>query len=389
MSKSSWSPVRTAICLAFFTNGFLTGTWIVHIPRIKQALGASDGELGLLLWGATVGLLVGIISSGPLVGRVGSRRLTGFGAMAQAIGTIAPVVAENRVALFAGLCVYGFCSALLDVAQNAQASHLERESGRSLMSSFHAFWSFGGFGGGAVGGLLMSWSVAPWVHVSGCAVVFLLVAAWILRVLPEVAADRQQGGVTFAVPSGPLFPLAAVCYLAMFAEHAIADWSGVLLRTGLKVAAPTAAIGYTAFLLAMVGARLIGDRIVETFRPVATVARPDSCRIRAGIGRVRQKPSPGGNRVCICGVRPRQRRADSFFCGGPDRASDRRLCHRRSSFGRVLRNLYRSGDCRRIGSVAESAERDAGRRVRHPYRPGHHRWPSSRLFECSRAFKEE
>src|SRR6516164_2817190 len=272
MMRSSWSPVRLAVCLAFFTNGFLTGTWIVHIPRIKQALGASDGELGLLLWGATVGLLVGIISSGPLVGRVGSRRLTGFGAMAQAVGTIAPVVAESRVALFAGLCIYGFCSALLDVAQNAQASHLERESGRSLMSSFHAFWSFGGFGGGAVGGLLMNWSVAPWVHVSGCAVVFLMVAAWILRVLPEVAADRQQGGVTFAVPSGPLFPLAAVCYLAMFAEHAIADWSGVLLRTGLKVTAPTAAIGYTAFLLAMVGARVVGDRIVEAFRPVATVA---------------------------------------------------------------------------------------------------------------------
>ena len=272
MIRSSWSPVRLAIYLAFFTNGFLTGTWIVHIPRIKQALGASDGELGLLLWGATVGLLGGIILSGPLLGRLGSRRLTGFGAMAQAIGTIAPVVAENRVALFAGLCVYGFCSALLDVAQNAQASHLERESGRSLMSSFHAFWSFGGFGGGAVGGLLMSWSVAPWVHVSGCAIVFLLVAAWILRVLPEVAADRQQGGVTFAVPSGPLFPLAAVCYLAMFAELAIADWSGVLLRTELKVAAPTAALGYTAFLLAMVGARLVGDRIVEAFRPVATVA---------------------------------------------------------------------------------------------------------------------
>jgi MFS family permease len=58
----------------------------------------------------------------------------------------------------------------------------------------------------------------------------------------------------------------------MFAELAIADWSGVLLRTELKVAAPTAAIGYTAFLLAMVGARLVGDRIVEAFRPVATVA---------------------------------------------------------------------------------------------------------------------
>jgi MFS family permease len=272
MITSSWSRVRTAICLAFFTNGFFAGTWIVHIPRIKQALAVSDGELGLLLWGATVGLLAGIVSGGPLVGLFGSRKLTGFGAGAQAIATILPVVAGTRILLFAGLCIYGFFNALLDVAQNAQASHLEREGGRPLMSSFHAFWSFGGFAGGAVGGVLMSWSVAPLVHVTGCAAVFIPVAVWIWRALPEMAADRRQGGVTFAVPSGPLFPLAVVCYLAMFAEHAIADWSGVLLRTELNVAAPTAAIGYTAFLLAMVGARLVGDRIVEAFRPVATVS---------------------------------------------------------------------------------------------------------------------
>ncbi|MGA8656532.1 MAG: MFS transporter [Chthoniobacterales bacterium] len=272
MITSTWSPARTAICVAFFTNGFLSGTWIVHIPRIKQALAVSDGELGLLLWGATVGLLVGIISGGPLIGRFGSRKLTGVGAGAQAIATILPVVAESRVLLFTGLCIYGFFNALLDVAQNAQASHLERESDRPLMSSFHAFWSFGGFGGGAVGGLVMGWSVAPGVHVISCAVVFVLVAVWIWRILPEVSADRRQGGVVFAVPSGPLFPLAVVCYLAMFAEHAIADWSGVLLRTELNIDPPTAAIGYTAFLLAMVGARLVGDRIVEALKPVVTVS---------------------------------------------------------------------------------------------------------------------
>ena len=272
MITSTWSPARTAICVAFFTNGFLSGTWIVHIPRIKQALAVSDGELGLLLWGATVGLLVGIISGGPLIGRFGSRKLTGVGAGAQAIATILPVVAESRVLLFTGLCIYGFFNALLDVAQNAQASHLERESDRPLMSSFHAFWSFGGFGGGAVGGLVMGWSVAPAVHVISCAVVFVLVAVWIWRILPEVSADRRQGGVAFAVPSGPLFPLAVVCYLAMFAEHAIADWSGVLLRTELNIDPPTAAIGYTAFLLAMVGARLVGDRIVEALKPVVTVS---------------------------------------------------------------------------------------------------------------------
>lgn len=266
------SPVRAAICLAFFTNGFLTATWIVHIPRVKQALAVSDGQLGLLLWGAAAGLLVGIVSGGPLVGRFGSRRLTGFGAGAQAIATILPVVAGSRILLFAGLCIYGFFNALLDVAQNAQASHLERESNRSLMSSFHAFWSFGGFGGGAVGGILMSWAVPPLFHVTGCALVSMAVAIWIWRVLPEVGSDRRQGGVTFAVPRGPLFPLAVVCYLAMFAEHAVADWSGVLLRTELNIDAPTAAIGYTAFLLAMVGARLVGDRIVEAFRPVITVS---------------------------------------------------------------------------------------------------------------------
>jgi hypothetical protein len=51
---------RATIFLAFFANGFLATCWVVHIPRIRGLLSLSDGELGLILWAATLGLFLGM-----------------------------------------------------------------------------------------------------------------------------------------------------------------------------------------------------------------------------------------------------------------------------------------------------------------------------------------
>src|SRR5580700_10646809 len=62
LTQLDQSPVvpkmaRATIFLAFFGNGFLATCWVVHIPRIRGLLGLSDGELGLILWAATLGFV--------------------------------------------------------------------------------------------------------------------------------------------------------------------------------------------------------------------------------------------------------------------------------------------------------------------------------------------
>jgi MFS family permease len=54
-----------------------------------------------------------------------------------------------------------------------------------------------------------------------------------------------------------------VIFCGLFAEAAAADWSAVYLRTAADAPQDVAAWGYSAFSLAMAGARLAGDRLVE------------------------------------------------------------------------------------------------------------------------------
>jgi MFS family permease len=265
-----FSSLRLAIVAAFFTNGFLTATWIIHIPQIKQTLKLSDGELGLILWGAAIGLFTGILAGNPLIGRFGSKNLTGFAAIILSLLVAIPVLSPLPWIIFAGLFVYGFFNAALDVGMNAQAAYLERSSDRPMMSSFHGFWSIGGFAGGAIGGLALKWNVSSILHIGICAFIFVTLGIWIWRCLPEIAEDRN--GIKIAFPGGILFPIGVVCFISILTEGVVADWAGVLVRGQLGVDAATAALPYALFLFAMAIVRFIGDRMVERFGPINTVA---------------------------------------------------------------------------------------------------------------------
>src|SRR5207302_8482837 len=63
----------------------------------------------------------------------------------------------------------------------------------------------------------------------------------------------------------------AAAFCTLLAEGAAADWSAVYLSRSLGAAAALAALGYTAFSLAMVVSRTVGDRLNVRLGPVSLV----------------------------------------------------------------------------------------------------------------------
>src|SRR6202043_3027836 len=107
---------RFTIFLAFFGNGFLATCWVVHIPRIRGLLGLSDGDLGLILWAATVGLFLGTTFGGWIVERYRSQFVTGIALACLGVATVLAVVSASRLALFLSLVPFGFFNGLIDVS---------------------------------------------------------------------------------------------------------------------------------------------------------------------------------------------------------------------------------------------------------------------------------
>ncbi len=65
----------------------------------------------------------------------------------------------------------------------------------------------------------------------------------------------------FALPRGPLALLGALVFLGAMSEGSIADWSGVFLQDHFGVTDGVAPMAFAAYSVAMLAARLAGDRL--------------------------------------------------------------------------------------------------------------------------------
>jgi MFS family permease len=256
---------RVIIFLAFFGNGFLATCWVVHIPRIRGLLALSDGELGLILWAATVGLFLGTTFGGWIVERYRSQFVTGFALACLGGATVLAVVSASRLALVLSLVPFGYFNGLIDVSMNSQAAAFEQRTRRSVMSSFHAFYSLGGLLGTLFGAALLAANIPPLIHVLVATIPFIVAGCFMHRgLIPEKKQDHPHG-FFLSIPSGKVVPLAVMAFVFFLTEGAIYDWSGVFLRTELGVGLAAASIGYASFSLLMASIRFCGDFWVARF----------------------------------------------------------------------------------------------------------------------------
>jgi MFS family permease len=253
---------RLAISLTFFANGCLGSTWLVHIPGLKTRLGLTDGRLGLALWAVAVGLFLGMLVSGTVIARLGTRVGTLAATIGTSIAVTFPIAAPSYFWLFPSLLGYGMFNGLMDACMNGQAAHLQIRLGRPIMSSIHACWSIGSFFGAAVGGTLIAIGTLPPIHTALIGLAFVLSTAWIRSQLLE---DEEWSTDSFhiALPKGPLLPLGIVCFIAMMSEGAVADWSGVHLKESFGRDTATATLGNNVFFFMMFLSRLSGDWVIQ------------------------------------------------------------------------------------------------------------------------------
>ena len=73
MTRRDLLPARLAASALFFGNGFGIGTWAAQLPRFKESLGLSDGQLSLGLLAFSLGAVALMPLIGWAVALVGSR----------------------------------------------------------------------------------------------------------------------------------------------------------------------------------------------------------------------------------------------------------------------------------------------------------------------------
>jgi MFS family permease len=270
------APQR-AVRACFFVNGALFATWASRIPAIKDERGLTNSELGFALLAIALGAVIAMPTAGYLVSRVGSGRMCKI--LSLTFCALLPAIAfvpSTPLFILTLLC-FGAAHGAFDVAMNAQAVAVEKNSAMPIMSSFHAFWSIGGLAGASLGSVFAARGLASLEHFT---VLGLLLAVAVLPAFPDLmeeggalVARAEPTGLTsattrFSWPNRTILALGTLALCVMIGEGAMADWSGVYLRNSLGADEGLAAAGYAAFSLAMAGGRLAGDTLTARWGAV-------------------------------------------------------------------------------------------------------------------------
>ncbi len=255
------TPRARSASLPFAANGVLYGTWAARIPEVQARTGLSEGELGLALVGAAVGLVVSAATTGALVSRVGAHRVTLAALLLFALAVVGPGLAVGLASLAAALVGLGLASGLLDVAMNAWATEVEAEDETTILGACHGLFSLGGMAGAGLGAAAAALDVPLAAHFGTCGLVFAG-AVWLQgrRVYtPADAASAEDAGPVVALPVGPVAGLAALACAGLIVEGAMADWGAVFLHEVLMAAPDVAALGFAVFQGAMAAGRFAAD----------------------------------------------------------------------------------------------------------------------------------
>jgi len=139
--RTSFNTRQAATRAIFFVAGYGRASWAPLVPFVKARVGLDDGQLGLLLLCLGAGSMAAMPFAGGLAARFGCRAVIAFATVALCATLPALAFVDDVPSAICVLTLFGMAAGVVDVAMNIQAIEVERESGRSIMSGFHAFYS--------------------------------------------------------------------------------------------------------------------------------------------------------------------------------------------------------------------------------------------------------
>jgi MFS family permease len=269
---------RISVFFFFLFAGSAVTIWAVNIPEVENRLNLSHTQLGALLVCVGLGALFSMQFMGRIIDRMGSRFATTLGGILTGLALVLPGLATNEFWLGAALFVLGAGMGAGDVAMNAHAVEVERAYGRPIFSAFHAFWSFGGVFGSAIGGLAIAFKVPMLVSMSSYGLIFLGLSLYAgSKLLPPELAQREVHAKLSKAESRALrksqdkanrkflptvLLLGAMAGAGAFLEGTGVDWSSLFQVRVLGATTATGAFAVMVFSAAMALFRLVADRVV-------------------------------------------------------------------------------------------------------------------------------
>jgi fucose permease len=282
LSRQQVVAWRNAMFVIFSLCGVALASWVARLPAVRDTLGATTLEMGVLIFGLSSGSILGLLASSHLVARLGARTTMRsaflIAPLGLALAGIAATVGPSFPIIFLGLAVFGACFSVCDVAMNVSGAANERALGRNIMPIYHAFFSFGTIAGAGIGALAETFDVPVAIHIGAIALLIMVTGVLAVRYLQSehgVAEGEEPVPVDdhskswrgrLSIWRDPRTLLIGVIVLGMaFAEGSANDWLTLAMVDGHGLDNSGGALMFGIFVTAMTVGRLCGVVLLDRF----------------------------------------------------------------------------------------------------------------------------
>lgn len=261
---------RLALFVFFFLTGLALSSWVTRTPAIRDGLGASIAEMGLIIFGLSLGSMVGILLAGGAVSRFGTKTMGLIGMMliSSSLFFVAIGVVSSLAAIVSsGLFLFGIGAGLSEIAINMEGADVEAVMRQPVLHALHGCFSLGTVVGASIGIVLTAIDFPVAWHMALVSLIcFPLVFYFITKLSPDLGRRAPSAGAQGAgkTAGAALYRDKTVLFIGLivlgmaFAEGAANDWLPLLMvdEHGLDPAQGT--LVYLGFALAMTAGRFGG-----------------------------------------------------------------------------------------------------------------------------------
>ncbi|WP_166880508.1 MFS transporter [Salinibacterium sp. ZJ450] len=298
LTRRQYVRWRYAVFAIFAASGLSWLTWASRIPAIKADLGIDNAGIGLLILCMGVASIVGLLVSSTLIAKFGTRAgmrammlMVSLGLFVIGLGTsIFPLV----WLVVAGLVLFGFGNACLDIMMNVDGGAIEVKSGKTLLPLFHSFFSVGTVIGAAFGVAAAAQHISVFWHCLAMSLMILVIAfTAIANVPPRPATDdtlaRETAHTARPGQGEPLardvsawreprtYALGIVVLGMAFAEGGANDWLALGVSEDHNGGPAAGAAALTVFSVSMMIVRMLGGPLVDRFGRVLVLRVMAGC----------------------------------------------------------------------------------------------------------------
>ncbi|MGY5483719.1 MFS transporter [Paenibacillus sp. ALE2] len=270
--------VRNILFLLFALPGVAFASWVSRTPVIRDILHVSTAEMGIIIFGLAAGSLLGLLSAGNVISRIGGRSVILGSALLIVIGFV--IVGLGTAfsltsIVFVGLVIFGGGYGTAEVALNVEGSAVENQLNKTLLPAFHGSFSLGTLVGAVIGSGAAALHIPVVIHFGAMAAMIATVTLYLYRYLPhdtgkeKVISTHKVGSnikVQLAVWKERRILLIGIIVLGMaFAEGAANDWLPLTMVDGYGVDSLTGSYMYGLFVAAMTIGRFTGGFILDKY----------------------------------------------------------------------------------------------------------------------------